>query len=86
MRSSRANRLALFVSLLGVIGCGRLVFTPTPTTQPVVTLTPQQQQTLALQQKQFQERVVQLDRSNQELESLLAQSRPTSRLSPPFNP
>ncbi len=56
------------------------MFTPTPTTQPVVTLTPEQQQMLALQQQQFQERVVQLDRSNQELESLLAQSRQQTQI------
>ena len=80
VRSSRANRLVLFISLLSVIGCGRLVFTPTPTTQPVVTLTPEQQQMLALQQQQSQERVVQLDRSNQELESLLAQSRQQTQI------
>ena len=35
---------------------------------------------LALQQQQSQERVVQLDRSNQELESLLAQSRQQTQI------
>jgi flagellar motor protein MotB len=60
-------------------GCGRLVFTPKP--QPTtVTLTAQQQQALAMQTQQFQNRSMQLDRDNQELESLLAQSRQQTKL------
>lgn len=65
----------MLVALLPTaVGCGRLVFTPSPQ-QSTVTLSAQQQQALALQTQQYQNRAVQLDRDNQELESLLAQSR-----------
>ncbi|MEX2318143.1 MAG: OmpA family protein [Pirellulales bacterium] len=42
---------------------------------PAVTITPQQQQAIAQQTQQYQQRAVGLDRDNQELASLLAQSR-----------
>jgi flagellar motor protein MotB len=45
-----------------------------------VTLTPQQQTALAQQTQQYQQRAASLDRSNQELESMLAQSRQQSQL------
>lgn len=45
-----------------------------------VSLSPEQQQTLAQQQAEFQNRASQLDRDNQELESLLAQSQQESQL------
>ena len=66
------------VVMFAAVGCGRLVFTPTP--QPAVAVSPQQQQALAMQTQQFHERASQLDRDNQELESLLAQSRQQIRL------
>ena len=53
-------------------GCGRLVFNPkTPTNAAVQ----QQMQTLAQQNQEYQTRATKLDADNQELESLLAQSR-----------
>lgn len=57
------------------VGCGRVVFTPQGTQQPgqPVALSPQQQQTLAAQMQQLQQRADALDRDNQELETLLAQ-------------
>lgn len=59
-------------------GCGRVVFTPKG--PQAVALTPQQQSALAQQQQQLQTRADQLDRDNQELESLLAQSRQQMQL------
>jgi flagellar motor protein MotB len=69
----------LLVSIgLPTAGCGRFVFTPTG--PQAVTLTPQQQQALAQQTQQFQQRAADLDRDNQELQSLLAQSRQQTQL------
>ncbi len=64
---------------LAASGCGRVVFRPNG--QPVgqqaqaVTLTYDQQQQIAQREQDLQRRADQLDRDNQELESLLAQSR-----------
>jgi flagellar motor protein MotB len=49
-----------------------MVFTPS---QQTVKLSPQEQQAVVAQNKQWQQRATQLDGDNQELESLLAQSR-----------
>ncbi|MBN1851643.1 MAG: OmpA family protein [Pirellulales bacterium] len=54
------------------IGCGRFVFTPN---QATAKLSPEQQQTVVAQSQQWQERADQLDRDNQALQALLAQSR-----------
>lgn len=59
-------------------GCGRVVFHPSGP-QPLA-LSPEQQQQLAHQQQTIQQRADQLDRDNQELESLLAQSRQQMQL------
>ncbi|MEM6798365.1 MAG: OmpA family protein [Planctomycetota bacterium] len=71
MTTFRLACLALCLPLLS--GCGRVVFTPQ--SQQAISLSPQQQQLLAQQQQQIQQRADDLDRDNQELESLLAQSR-----------
>jgi flagellar motor protein MotB len=63
----------LFVTLLAS-GCGQLAYAPAGQ-QAAVTLSPEQQTALAQQTQQYQQRAVTLDRDNQELESLLAQSR-----------
>jgi flagellar motor protein MotB len=60
--------------MLATVGCGRMAYTPNPT-QAAITLSPQQQQALAQQTQQYQQRATDLDRDNQELQSLLAQSR-----------
>ncbi|TWT99619.1 putative lipoprotein YiaD precursor [Botrimarina colliarenosi] len=68
----------LLVGLLLSTGCGRVVFRPsgTPTGQPQpVTLNYDQQQQIAQREQDLQRRAEQMDRDNQELESLLAQSR-----------
>lgn len=76
---------SIFILLTFVVftpGCGRVVFTPKGAQQPgqPLALSPQQQQTLAQQQQQMQQRADALDRDNQELESLLAQSRQQMQL------
>lgn len=76
MSGPRAIGLAL--CLLMITGCGRVVFRPSAPES--ITLSPEQQQTLAQQQSEFQNRATQLDRNNQELEAMLAQSRQETQL------
>ena len=71
--------LGLFWALIllpSFFGCGRLVYRPNQT----AAIPPQQQAVIAQQQQQFQQRALALDRNNQELESLLAQSRQQTQL------
>ena len=69
-----AIALALGLLTLPTAGCGRFVYAPAGQ-QAAVTLSPEQQTALAQQTQQYQQRAASLDRDNQELESLLAQSR-----------
>lgn len=69
-----ASAFALGLCALSLAGCGRYVFAPNGQ-QAAVTLSPEQQTALAQQTQQYQQRAASLDRDNQELESLLAQSR-----------
>jgi flagellar motor protein MotB len=63
------------ISLLIFSGCGgKYVYAPPGQPAPV-TLSPEQQTAMAQQTQQYQQRAATLDRDNQELESLLAQSR-----------
>jgi flagellar motor protein MotB len=75
---ARYSVSCLCLCLLFATGCGRVVFRPNGTApgqpQPV-TLTFDQQQQIAQREQDMQRRADQLDRDNQELESLLAQSR-----------
>lgn len=76
-----ARRLTCCLVCLSMLtGCGRVVFRPQQQTAQAIQLSPEQQQTLAQQQQQYQSRASELDRDNQELESLLAQSRQESQL------
>ncbi len=62
-------------------GCGgRFVYQPAGQAAAPVTLSPQQQTALAQQSQQYQQRVATLDRDNQELQSLLAQTRQQTQL------
>jgi len=74
----RTNPLCLFLIALILLplatGCGRFVFKPSPQPQ-TISISPQQQQALAQRTQQFQHRANNLDQDNQELGSLLAQSR-----------
>jgi flagellar motor protein MotB len=56
-------------------GCNRQMVASAPPAPAAVTITPQQQQAIAQQTQQYQQRAAGLDRDNQELSSLLAQSR-----------
>jgi flagellar motor protein MotB len=76
-----ATALALALPWLPINGCGggHYVYAP-PGQPPAVTLTPQQQTAMAQQTQQYQQRAATLDRDNQELESMLAQSRQQAQL------
>ncbi|MEN1680685.1 MAG: OmpA family protein [Planctomycetota bacterium] len=78
MFGARPSLALIALALLPLVGCGRVVFRPSGP-QPVA-LSPEQQQQLALQQQTIQSRADQLDRDNQELETLLAQSRQQMQL------
>jgi flagellar motor protein MotB len=75
-RGASAPTLALLT--LVAAGCGGFAFAPAPQ-QQVVTV-PQQQTALAQQTQQYQQRAAALDRDNQELQSMLAQSRQQTQL------
>lgn len=81
--SLRSATLAcMLLAVVITTGCGRVVFTPKGAQAPgqPIALTPQQQTQLAMQQQQLQQRADALDRDNQELEALLAQSRQHEQL------
>lgn len=82
LRSHTIRSAIVACALLTLVGCGRVVFTPKAATQgpQPLALSPQQQQLLAAQQQQLQQRADALDRDNQELEALLAQSRQQMQL------
>ncbi len=76
-----ATALALGLTLLFAHGCGgRYVYAPAGGQQAAITITPEQQTAMAQQTQQYQQRAATLDRDNQELESLLAQSRQQAQL------
>jgi flagellar motor protein MotB len=60
-------------------GCNRQMVAANQQPAPV-TITPQQQQAIAQQSQQYQQRTVALDKDNQELASLLAQARQQTQL------
>lgn len=62
-------------ALVSSIGCGPPMWGATPPQQAAVTLTPQQQTAMAQQTQQYQQRAATLDRDNQELQSMVAQSK-----------
>jgi flagellar motor protein MotB len=70
-----AIALPILVLVAGFAGCSQMGYTQNPQQPQAVTLTPAQQQALAQQTQQYQQRAVALDRDNQELQSMLAQSR-----------
>jgi flagellar motor protein MotB len=65
--------LALVATSLG--GCNQSQYPTSPYAQAPVTLSPQQQTAMAQQTQQYQQRAATLDRDNQELQSMLAQTR-----------
>ncbi|HEY4232593.1 MAG TPA: OmpA family protein [Lacipirellulaceae bacterium] len=72
--------LPILLSISTAIGCGRYAFTQNTQQPQPVTLSPEQQQALALQTQQYQQRATALDHDNQELQSMLAQSRQQAQL------
>ena len=72
---------ALALLTLVAAGCGGgHGFWPAGQQQAAVTLSPQQQTAMAQQTQQYQQRAASLDRDNQELQSMLAQSRQQTQL------
>jgi flagellar motor protein MotB len=71
--------VALAFATLFATGCGQLAHSPAGQ-QAAVTISPEQQMAIANQTQQYQQRAASLDRDNQELESLLAQSRQQTQL------
>jgi flagellar motor protein MotB len=74
----RTNAIAAALVVL-LAGCSQYSASPFGQ-QANVTLSPQQQTALAQQTQQYQQRAASLDRDNQELQSLLAQSRQQTQL------
>ena len=75
----RLLALAAVLSLAPAMGCGRVVFRPQQPPQ-TVQLTLDQQQQSAQREQELRTRAEQLDRDNQELETMLAQPRQQSQL------
>jgi flagellar motor protein MotB len=74
--SRRAARaLPALLTVLAIAGCNSMGAAPPPGQQAAITLSPEQQTALAQQTQQYQQRAAALDRDNQELQSMLAQSR-----------
>ena len=72
--------IALGLAALSLAGCNQYAASPYAQQQAPVTLSPQQQTAMAQQTQQYQQRAATLDRDNQELQSMLAQSRQQSQL------
>jgi flagellar motor protein MotB len=72
LQPARKLLLAL-AALMPLAGCGRVVFQPSQQAG-LPPISPQQQQVLAQQAQQWQQRASQLDHDNQDLEARLAQS------------
>ncbi|MCI0492067.1 MAG: OmpA family protein [Planctomycetes bacterium] len=68
---------ALWLLTLLAAGCNRYAYAPSP---PAAAVMPQQQPAIVQQTQQHQQQVADLDRNNQELQALLAQSRQQSQL------
>ena len=72
-RSAIALPALLLIAI--VAGCNSVGGAPTGGGQAAITLTPEQQTALAQQTQQYQQRAAALDRDNQDLQAMLAQSR-----------
>jgi chemotaxis protein MotB len=73
--------VAISLAMLCVAGCNNAYpFAQTAQQPAAVTLSPQQQTAIAQQTQQYQQRAASLDRDNQELQAMLAQSRQQSQL------
>jgi flagellar motor protein MotB len=66
--------------LLVLVGCNQGQYSASPYGQTPVALSPQQQTAIAQQTQQYQQRAATLDKDNQELQAMLAQSRQQAQL------
>jgi flagellar motor protein MotB len=66
--------------LVAAAGCSQVGGAPGGQQTAAVTLSPEQQQAIAMQTQQYQQRAAALDRDNQELQSMLAQSKQQAQL------
>lgn len=74
--SRSAAALPTLVLFFAAAGCSQMGGAPAGGPQTAaVTLSPEQQQAIAMQTQQYQQRATALDRDNQELQSMLAQSK-----------
>ncbi len=78
--SRLAFTLPMLLFTLAAMGCGQMAGAPGSQQATAVTLSPEQQQAIAMQTQQYQQRAAALDRDNQELQSLLAQSKQQAQL------
>jgi flagellar motor protein MotB len=77
---SRAAIALPTLILFAAVGCSQMPGAPGSQQTAAVTLSPEQQQAIAMQTQQYQQRAAALDRDNQELQSLLAQSKQQAQL------
>ncbi len=78
--SRSAVALPTLLLLFAAAGCSQMGGAPGGQQTAAVTLSPEQQQAIAMQTQQYQQRAAALDRDNQELQSMLAQSKQQSQL------
>jgi chemotaxis protein MotB len=78
--SRLAAMLPTMLLMLAAAGCSQVGGAPGGQQTAAVTLSPEQQQAIAMQTQQYQQRAAALDRDNQELQSLLAQSKQQAQL------
>jgi len=72
--------LPTLLLVFAAAGCSQMGGAPGGQQTAAVTLSPEQQQAIAMQTQQYQQRAAALDRDNQELQSLLAQSKQQAQL------
>lgn len=72
--------LPTLLVLVAAAGCSQVGGAPGGQQAAAVTLSPEQQQAIAMQTQQYQQRAAALDRDNQELQSMLAQSKQQAQL------
>jgi chemotaxis protein MotB len=75
-----AVALPTLLLMLAAAGCSQVGGAPAGQQAAAVTLSPEQQQAIAMQTQQYQQRAAALDRDNQELQSMLAQSKQQAQL------
>jgi chemotaxis protein MotB len=80
LESRMAIALPTLLIFFAAAGCSQVGGPPAGQQAAAVTLSPEQQQAIAMQTQQYQQRAAALDRDNQELQSMLAQSKQQAQL------